>query len=223
MMEALLNMLPSAIGVAISPVPVIAVILMLMSKRAASNGLAFLVGWILTLTAIGLIMLGVGTPNDSAGGGNAAMDWIKLAVGVLFLLMAVSNWRGRPRPGHPSKMPKWMSSIDRVQWPFAFVLAVLLAGLNPKNLGLAIAGIGSIAEADLPGADPYLALAAFVGIASLSLALPLLYYFFAGARARQTLLGLKGWLAHHNAVIMAILLLVLGVKITIQAVLSLAG
>jgi len=36
--------LPQAIGVAISSVPIIAVILMLFSQRARSNGSAFLLG-----------------------------------------------------------------------------------------------------------------------------------------------------------------------------------
>ena len=46
-----------AIGVAISPVPIIAVILMLFSKRARSNGIAFLVGWVVALVVVGSIVL----------------------------------------------------------------------------------------------------------------------------------------------------------------------
>ena len=40
------DILPTAIGVAISPVPIIAVILMLFSAKAKRNGLAFLLGWL---------------------------------------------------------------------------------------------------------------------------------------------------------------------------------
>ena len=57
MENALGSILPQAIGVAISPVPIIAVILMLFSKRARSNGPAFLVGWVLALVVVGSIVL----------------------------------------------------------------------------------------------------------------------------------------------------------------------
>ena len=37
-------MLPAAVGVAISPIPIIAVVLMLVSTRGRSNGPAYLIG-----------------------------------------------------------------------------------------------------------------------------------------------------------------------------------
>src|SRR5215204_1252750 len=40
------EILPLAIGVAISPIPIIAAILMLLSPRAKSMSVAFLIGWI---------------------------------------------------------------------------------------------------------------------------------------------------------------------------------
>jgi Sap, sulfolipid-1-addressing protein len=49
MENALGSILPQAIGVAISPVPIIAVILMLFCQRTRSNGTAFLIGWVLAL------------------------------------------------------------------------------------------------------------------------------------------------------------------------------
>src|SRR5437660_11022602 len=57
MENALGSILPQAIGVAIRTVPIIAVILMLFSKRARSNGTAFLVGWVLALVVVGSIVL----------------------------------------------------------------------------------------------------------------------------------------------------------------------
>jgi hypothetical protein len=45
------EVLPFAIGVAISPVPVIAVILMLLSGRAKVNGPMFLADWVVALAS----------------------------------------------------------------------------------------------------------------------------------------------------------------------------
>jgi membrane protein YqaA with SNARE-associated domain len=41
------DVLPLAIGIAISPIPIIAAILMLFSPRATSTSTGFLLGWIL--------------------------------------------------------------------------------------------------------------------------------------------------------------------------------
>jgi len=55
--QALGQLLPLAIGVALSPVPIIAVILMLFSARARSNGPAFLLGWLIGIGAVAAIAL----------------------------------------------------------------------------------------------------------------------------------------------------------------------
>ena len=40
------QVLPLAVGVALSPVPIIAVALMVMSQRARLNGPVFVIGWL---------------------------------------------------------------------------------------------------------------------------------------------------------------------------------
>ena len=44
--DAIGGFLPYAVGVAISPVPIAGVLLMLVSKRARTNGPMFLLGWL---------------------------------------------------------------------------------------------------------------------------------------------------------------------------------
>lgn len=95
------EVLTFAVGVAISPVPIIAVTLMLFSHRARVNGLMFLLGWVLALAVVS------GVVYAAADQGNAATDsttsdtiaWGKIVFGVLFLLLAARNWRTRPAPG----------------------------------------------------------------------------------------------------------------------------
>jgi len=45
------EILPLALGVAISPVPIIAAILMLLSPKAKSTSVGFLLGWVLGIVA----------------------------------------------------------------------------------------------------------------------------------------------------------------------------
>jgi hypothetical protein len=47
--EAIGQSLPLAIGVALSPIPIIAVVLMLTTPRARADGPAFVLGWLVGL------------------------------------------------------------------------------------------------------------------------------------------------------------------------------
>jgi hypothetical protein len=209
------DILPQAIGVAISPVPIIAVILMLFSKRARSNGPAFMFGWIITLAAVGSIVLVLANAGKvSAGGTPSTLAYaLKLLLGLLFLVLAFRNWKKRPAPGETAQMPPWMAGIDSFTSGKSFGLAALLAGVNPKNLGLTLSAALTISQGGLTGAQPWIALTVFVSLASISVAAPVLYYLAAGASAEKTLTGWKAWLTENNATVMTVLFLVLGAKL----------
>jgi len=225
MQNALGSILPQAIGVAISPVPIIAVILMLFSKRARSNGPAFLVGWVLALIVVGSIVLVLANLGKiSTTGTPSTLAYIlKLLLGLLFLFMSLRQWRGRPKEGEQPHMPAWMETIDSFTAAKAFGLAALLAGVNPKNLALTLAAALSIAESGSSGAQSWIILAVFVIIASLTVAVPVLYYLFAGQSADKMLNSWKAWLLANNATVMFMLLLVLGVLLLGQGLGGLIG
>src|SRR5436305_6130223 len=210
--NAIGTILPQAIGVAISPVPVIAVILMLFSQRARSNGPAFLVGWVIALAVVGSIVLVLASLGKvSTGGTPSTLAYVlKLLLGLLLLVLAVRQWRSRPKAGEEPQMPKWMATIEAITAGKAFGLAALLAGANPKNLALTLAAALSIAQAGMSGAAPWIALAVFIILASLTVAGPVLYYLFAGQSAEKALNGWKTWLVTNNTTVMFVLLLVLG-------------
>jgi len=46
------DLLPLAVGVAISPIPIIAVILMLMSREASRTSVGFLIGWVAGIVVV---------------------------------------------------------------------------------------------------------------------------------------------------------------------------
>src|SRR5712691_6257046 len=64
--QAIGGSLPLAIGIAISPIPIIAVVLMLTTPRAKANGLAFLAGWLLGLGIVGAIVLAIAGPSGAS-------------------------------------------------------------------------------------------------------------------------------------------------------------
>src|SRR4029077_14894199 len=98
---ALGQMCPFAIGVAISPMPIVAIVLMLVTPKAKSNGLAFLLGWIAGILVVGTIALLVVDPDSSGDSSSRPtwIDWLELVLGLLLLLVAARQWRSRPQAG----------------------------------------------------------------------------------------------------------------------------
>jgi hypothetical protein len=210
--QAISEVLPFAVGVAIVPVPVIAVILMLFSSRARVNGPVFLLGWVAGLAVAFGAVYALADAGDAATDETASdsVSWLRIALGVLLLLAALRIWRKRPAPDAEPELPKWMAGIDTLAAGRALGLGALLAAANPKNLVLVVGAAAGLAQLGVSTGDAIMALVVFLVIASLSVGGPVVYYFVGGERARAALDELKGWLAVNNATVMTVLLLVFG-------------
>ena len=207
--------LPTAIGVAISPIPIIAAILMLLSPRAKSTGVGFLLGWVIgILVAVTVfVLLSTVLPENDQDASQPIVGVIQLVLGILLLLLAVRQWRSRPKHGEEPALPKWMSAIDSMNTGRGFALGFILAAVNPKNLLLAVSAGVTIGSAALSIGLTILAVAIFTVIAAVSVAAPVIAYLVASDRMRGPLDALRGWLVHNNATVMAVLLLVIGVSV----------
>ena len=223
--QAIGSSLPLAVGVALSPIPIIAVVLMLTSRRARSNGPAFVIGWLIGLAVIGAIVLSVAGPAGASKSGSPAIwvSWVKIVLGAALLLVAVRQFRGRPKDSDEAALPKWMASIDTMKPLTVLGLAALLGGVNPKNLLLAVSAGASIAQTGISGADQAIAYAVFALIGTIGVGTPVVIYFALGERSATMLAALKDWMGRHNAVIMSVLCLVIGAKLIGDAIGGLTG
>ena len=209
------QVLSLGIGVALSPVPIIAVVLMLGTPRARVNGPAFVLGWVVGLAMVGTIVLFAASGADASEGGEPA-TWVsvlELVLGCLLAVVAAKQWRGRPREGEEAALPQWMQAIDTFAPGKALAMGVLFSAVNPKNLLLTVAAAGAIAQTGVDTGSQAVALAVFVVIGTLGPGLPVAIYFALGARAEHVLGELKSWMAAHNAAIMTVLCLVIGAKL----------
>ena len=211
--ETIGAILPLAVGVAVSPIPIVAAILMLLSPRARVNGPAFLGGWVLGIAVAVVVfaLLASVLPAGGTGGAGPVAGTVKIALGLLLLVLAVRQWRARPAAGAPPVLPKWMSAVDGMTPLTALGLGVLLSAVNPKNLLMA-AGAGlDIGGSGLGVGGAAVATLVFVVLAAVTVAVPVVGYLAASARMSGPLESLRGWLVGNNATVMSVLLLVIGV------------
>ncbi|MBW8871616.1 MAG: GAP family protein [Leifsonia sp.] len=208
------DILPLAIGIAISPIPIIAAILMLLSPKARGTSVGFLIGWVLGIVVAVVVftLLSSIIPQDS-GGSKPIAGVIKILLGLGLLFLAFRQWRGRPAAGVEPAMPKWMSAIDTMTAARGLVLGFLLSALNPKNLLMGVAAGVAVGSGGLTVGESTVVIVVYTIIASITVAGPVIAYLVASTRMVGPLESLRGWLLHNNATVMAVLLLVIGVVV----------
>ncbi|MGW0878948.1 GAP family protein [Streptomyces sp. NPDC002671] len=209
------DVLGLAAGVAVSPLPIVAIILILATPRGRLNGPLFALGWVLGLAVLGAIMLAVGG-SGSASTHKHPATWVgalKLALGLLLVLFGARQWRRRPADPSQAQLPKWMAAIDRFTPLKILGLGLLLSAANAKNAPLTLAAGASISSAGIPLPQQIGALVIFVVIASVGVLAPLAVYLLMGERAKGVLSNWRDWATRHNVAVMAVLFFVLGLKL----------
>jgi threonine/homoserine/homoserine lactone efflux protein len=218
--DAIGQMLPAAVGVAISPFPIVASVLLLGTPRGRLNGPVFVLGCAFGTALVGTVVLLLASGASASDEGEPA-TWVavlELVLGLLLLALALRQWRGRPHAGEETPAPKWMSTLDGFGPPKAFGLGVVLTALNPKNLILTVAGAAAIAQTGIPAGEQAIALALFALIGCIGVATPVVIAFVLGDRSRDVLGAIKDWMARNNTVIMVVILAIIGVKLIGDAI-----
>lgn len=207
------GLFPLAFVIAASPIPIVASILMLLSPKAKASGVGFLCGWIvgIMLAVVVLSALANLIPFPASTGVIGAV--IKIVLGLVLVAIGVRSWFARPGGGEKAAVPGWMSSVDSMTGAKAFRFGVVLAVANPKNVVLALAAALLIGSSGLTLVEEIVAVAFFIAVATLSVAIPVVAYLVATARLHEPLERVRGWLIRNNAVVIGVQCIVIGVAV----------
>lgn len=223
-MSDLAQVLLAALGVAISPVPVVAVLIILLTKRARLGSLVFAVAWVAgNVTAIIIAV----TFADSLGAPRRGVDYpaeggVALLLGIGLVVIAWLARRGRRQSQAPADPPRWVEAVDNLSPSGGAFVAFTNATTSPKNLALAISAGVTIANSGV-AADETLAALVYVIVASLTVVIPVAVYFVAGERATPVITRWKRNITARAAIIMEVVLLVLGIALSVRGLSNLLG
>jgi hypothetical protein len=223
LIEAVGLSLPFAVGAAISPIPIVASVLLVSDPQAASKLPAFIAGWLAGLAVVGTAVLLLA--GDSAAVGEGSGEVLALAMiigGAALLMLAVRTWGKRPGRGEEPALPSWMSKVEGFGPRQSAGLGVL-AAVNPKNLLLTVGGALEIAGAGASIASELGGLAVFVAVSSIGVAVPVFFRLVRGEASLAGLGRMRDWLARHNALIMSAVLLLLGANLIGDGIAALAA
>lgn len=208
------DVLPLALAVALSPFAVVPAILLLLSPRGVASASAFLGGWFAGLVGSTLVVAWLGDLLPAREDDPAWLAWARIVLGLVLLALALQSWLRR---GSPGKDRPWMTALSTAAPGRALTLGLVLSVANPKILFLSIAAGLTISGAAGPG----IAVAAtlvYAVVASSTILLPIVASAVGGDRVVVPLARLRDWLVRHNAAVMAIVLLALGVLVLVEGI-----
>ena len=213
----LAELIPLALVIALSPLSIIPAILVLHSPRPRPSGLAFLAGWVVGLVAVTTLFVGI---SGLLGGGMGAgqppswASWARIVVGVALIVFGISRWLTRHSKPHQIPGTKHITEAGPVK---AFVVGAVLAVVNPKVLFVCAAAGLALGSAGL-GHGIWGAEAVFVALAASTVALPILAYTLSGERLDPALDRLKAWMEKHNAALVAVILVIIGLLVLYKGI-----
>jgi len=166
------DVLPFALVVTISPINIIAAIVLLFSKRPVVNAASYVVGFVVGVAAmLGALVAIAGTVDLAAGPGRPR----------------ARGHSDRPRRCTPRGRDRQVPLRTESGEPASFQvdgrprnvrtvkslgLGVLIGALNPKNIAMAIAAALSIASVGLTGGQQVVVVVVYVVLAVLGVAAP---------------------------------------------------
>lgn len=219
MQTLLLHMVPLALALAFSTVPILAALVILLSPFGSRSAIPFLIGWVGGIFGVALLMTAITQffPDSRLPRRTEqTIGWLEIAVGAALILVGIWTLL-RSRARSQRTIPKWMKSIEKLG-PWSSLGFGILLNIRPKGLLLAMAaGLALRADANSP-AEVAIALAIYTIIGASTVAIPILASVFARKEVQPRLVSTREWLLSHGEVLTSIILLFVGVIIVVVGV-----
>lgn len=213
-MEAIGHILPIALAVAISSVPIMVTIYILLSSNRARAAVPFMIGWVigifLVITVCALVAQLVPTPRIGRRP-ETAVGAVEILVGVALIVLGFLTLR-RARHATETSMPSFLDPKRKLGPWQAFGVAIIL-NLRPKALLLAIAGGLTIRGDASSTTNALIAIIIYTVIGSSTVVVPIIATLVAPGKMEPRLTSARSWIAHNGEALTAVILIMIGVVI----------
>jgi len=209
-LEALGISLPLALGIAAAPWAIITLMILLLTPRAASNAYAFLIGWFIGLILVGIVVINSPGLINESGEPSRLMGWIRLGMGVVFLVTSLFLFRNIPKRKDRQTMPKWIEKVDSFGIFHASGLGLFHSTLNLKNSSMVVVGAASIARQGLTSWQELVVFFFFCVIASIGVMIPHVIFLLFRKNTELLFGKLKIWILKNRVLVLLLILIIFG-------------
>lgn len=212
-----INLLILGIATTISPLFVIAAVLMMSESEKVRTSWAAAFGWAVSIGVCCAAMVVLGGVVHDSGSAHRKHWWfgaIDLAIGLVVAYFALREFR-RSRSNADRDLPRWMNRVGTMSVITAFGLGLFL----PANV-LAYAAGSEIVQQHFHGAEKWVAVALYVAIGSMLELLPVLYLTVRPMSRERLLSTWHRWLDNHWEQVLVVLFGVVSVFLIVKGVVA---
>jgi len=211
--ELLLLLIPLGIGAALQPAQIIALIVLLQTKRGKANGFAYVAGMTLFHIVLGAVFWFLVTKVESSVESDGSQfDFVVGAImallGLLLLIHALR--RGLSMRDEDDETASWLEKVQTLTPLRSALLGIAFLALDPEDWLFGLIAIQAIAAADLSGAASLLTYLLYMLVVQSLLLIPLLLTIMFPQHARKWLDALNTWMERHARAIEITVTILLG-------------
>jgi hypothetical protein len=208
--QALLQLIPLALGAALSSVPITATVFILLSDSRDRSGPAFLAGTVLgTFAAVTLATVAGQVLPGRSRQQDDLIGTLEVAVGSAMVLLGLITLARRGRTGS-GRGASWMDNIGSFGPVPVFGIALAL-NVRPKAVLLVTAAGLAISRANLRFEENLVLAVLYVALATITVVVPIVATILAPTWMEPRLLSIKAWIAGHATAISGVMAMLVGV------------
>ncbi|WP_170285607.1 GAP family protein [Microbacterium rhizomatis] len=207
-------MIPIALAVAISSVPIMAMFFMLLSPGRNRSAVPYMIGWVVGLVIVLAVcaLLAHTVPTASSDRQpDLAVGIAEIVVGIALVGLAFFSWR-RSRHQTAPQTPGWLSSAGKLG-PWSSLGLGLVLNIRPKGILLAVAaGLTLRADADTTSVV-VVSIVIYTVIAASTVAVPIIATVAAPKRMEPRLVSVHDWMLRNGGLLTGVIVGFVGVVV----------
>ena len=213
MWQALGGLLPIAVAVAFSSVPITVTILILLSPNRNVAALPFLIGSVIGVAGVLVLSTYFASvlPKPPRLGPDLATAALFTVIGLALIVLGIVNLRRSSRTERTG-MPRWLSRVEAFGALVSFAVAVLLA-FRPKGLLLGMTAGLVLRGASVEAGQDVALVVIYTVIATSTVVVPITASFVARQRMEPKLIAARDWLTNNGRILTSLMMLMIGVVI----------
>jgi threonine/homoserine/homoserine lactone efflux protein len=221
--QSFVVLLPIGLGVALSSVPITAVLIFLGSTRARKSGPAFLAGYGVGLAIVTILFaFGVAAlPPGRRGPTDTIIGVVELVLGlglVGYGVWMIAHRKGRERPPGSGRL-KRLENLG----PVAAAGVGLVLNIRPKSLVLAVAAGIALGSSGFGATGLAVAFLVYLAIGLSTVYVPVIIYFRSSGKAVEDIARGRRWITRNGRVVTITVVLMLGALLIGAGIATLAS
>ena len=211
MVSVIGQLLPLMVAIALSTIPVMVTVTILLAPNPAPSALSFLIGWLLGMFLVtGLLALGVQSLPARSLRSQPAIGLVEVIIGGVIIGYGVFLLIRKRNLPPQTELPHWLRAVGTMKPGSAFGLAFVL-NLRPKAVLLSTAAALILGSSRLSISEGIAVLIIFVAVGGSTVWVPILLALADQEKLRGTLEATERWIVKYGSTATILVSFIIGI------------